>query len=82
MEANPNEVLTLLPTNPDHLDVETWGKAFAYVGLDQMAYVPSGNTVGRENWPTLSQMIGDKRLVIFFDYGADLSKVNYLIPEL
>lgn len=82
MDKNPNEVLTILPTNPKHLDVADWAKAFQYVGLDKMAYVPASNTVGRDNWPTLGEMINDKRLVVFFDYGADLSKANYIIPEL
>lgn len=65
MEGNPNEVLTLLLTNPDKIPVAEWGEVFAAVGIDKYAYAP-GTELAMEQWPTLQSMINSgKRLVVF-----------------
>ncbi|KAJ5207380.1 hypothetical protein N7472_003828 [Penicillium cf. griseofulvum] len=63
LDANPNEVVTLLLTNGDSVSITEFGDTFA-------------------NWPTLGDMISSgKRLVVFLDYGADTTKVNYIQDE-
>lgn len=84
LDKNPNEVLTLLPTNPEHLNVTTWSKAFVTTGLDSLAYVrPSpSQTIGSSNWPSLGELINSKqRLIIFMDYSANTTEVPYILPE-
>lgn len=83
LDANPNEVLTILPTNPEHLNATTWSKGFKKAGLDSLAFVPalSDSIVGSSNWPTLGQLIDDKRLIIFMDYNANTTEVPYLLHE-
>jgi hypothetical protein len=85
LDANPNEVLTLLFTNPENLDVKNvWAPAFAATGIDKMAFVPPtpGTPVKAGDWPTLGQMIDSgKRVVVFLDAGADSGAVPYIMPE-
>lgn len=65
MDANPNEVLTLLLTNGDRVDVSMFGNAMSSVGLDQYAYTLPKQLAMNE-WPTLQEMIDEgDRLVMF-----------------
>ncbi|KAF9506963.1 hypothetical protein BS47DRAFT_1333564 [Hydnum rufescens UP504] len=83
LDANPNEVLTLVVTNPDAISVaDYWGPDFVAAGLDTYAYVPSSSQPGLSDWPTLGSMIDSgKRLVVFMDYNSDTSSVPYILPE-
>jgi hypothetical protein len=65
MDSNPNEVLTLLLTNGDYVDVSLFGTAMSSVGLDQYAYtLPNQLTI--DQWPTLQELIDQgSRLVMF-----------------
>lgn len=82
MNQNPTEVVTLIIANNDNIDVNDWASAFQKNGLDQIAYKPPSDTVTKDQWPTLQEMIDSKqRLVVFMDYKSDLSRVNYIIPE-
>lgn len=66
LDKNPNEVLTLLITNEDAIDVRRFGDAFSTAGLDSAAYVPPVRTLAVEAWPTLGELIASgKRLVVF-----------------
>ncbi|OBT61524.1 hypothetical protein VE03_09134 [Pseudogymnoascus sp. 23342-1-I1] len=81
MEAHPNEVVTLLLTNPDKADVSIFGKAMVDSGLAKLAYTPPKKLALNE-WPTLQEMINSKRrLVMFLDYYADTAKVPYILDE-
>lgn len=65
MDSNPNEVVTLLLTNGDGIDINLFGDDFEAVGLDTYAYAPSG-TLAIGSWPTLGTLISSgKRLVVF-----------------
>lgn len=65
MDGNPNEVLTLLLTNGDRVDVSKFGDAMSSVGLDKYAYTLPHQLKINE-WPTLQEMINDgNRLVMF-----------------
>lgn len=65
MVAHPNEVVTLLLTNQDRVDVSVFGKAMVDSGLANLAYTPPKKLALNE-WPTLQEMINlNKRLVMF-----------------
>ncbi|EPS28042.1 hypothetical protein PDE_02988 [Penicillium oxalicum 114-2] len=82
LDANANEVVTLLLTNGDSVDITDFGNAFAKSGIDRYAFVPASNPLPLGSWPTLGQMISSgKRLVVFLDYGANTNKVNYILDE-
>jgi len=84
LDSNPDEVLTILFTNSDGIDITIWGADFASAGLDTLAYVPSFTTTpsATSAWPTLESLISSgKRVIIFLDAGADTSQVPYILPE-
>ncbi|KAI0246079.1 PLC-like phosphodiesterase [Lactifluus subvellereus] len=84
LRENPNEVLTVLFTNPEGLSFpDVWAPAFEASGVSGYAYVPPQNPMPQGAWPTLSEMIASgKRLVVFVDYiGSDRGTVDYILPE-
>lgn len=65
MDANTNEVVTLLVTNGDDIAISSFGDVFKSAGLDTYAYNPSG-TLALDDWPTLGTLISNnQRLVVF-----------------
>lgn len=82
MDANPNEIITLLLTNGDtNVPITTWGDVFVQSGISKYAFSPN-KTLTMDEWPTLEQMIGNgTRLVTFMDYGADTTQVPYILDE-
>ncbi|KAH9966051.1 PLC-like phosphodiesterase [Russula dissimulans] len=84
LDNNPNDVLTLLFTNPEGWSFnQTWAPLFENASLSNYAYVPPQNPMPQNAWPTLGNMIASgKRLVVFIDYlGNDSTTVDYLLPE-
>ena len=83
LDANPNEVLTILLTNGDNLNVTEFDTAFQSSGLVPSIYIPPSDApLNLTTWPTLQEMItAQKRLVTFLDYGANLAFVPYLLDE-
>jgi hypothetical protein len=84
LRENPNEVLTLLLTNPEGLSLpDVWAPVFEASGVSGYAYVPPQNPMTQGAWPTLGELIASgKRLVAFVDYiGSDGKTVNYILPE-
>jgi len=83
LDAHPNEVLTLLFTNPDKLDVkQSWQPVLQESGIESLVYTPPRSAMGFQDWPTLGQMIDSgKRVVIFMDYDMNTSEVPYILPE-
>jgi len=83
LDANPNEVLTLLFTNPEGQNVSTvWKPAFDGAGITPLVYVPPSLPVKQSDWPTLGQMIDSgKRVVVFLDSSTDTSEVDFILPE-
>lgn len=70
MDANPNEVITILLTNGDAIDVSDYGTAMNSAGLSKYAYTPSGQLTLSE-WPTLQELItANTRLVMFMGKSA------------
>jgi len=85
LDANPNEVLTFVFTNPEGVSMNNvWLPAFQASGMDKLAFVPPQQPMPQSVWPTLGEMIDSgKRVVTFIDAGADKANdtVNFLIPE-
>lgn len=66
LDANPNEVVTLLLTNGDSVSITEFGDTFSSSGITKYAYVPSKIPLPIGDWPTLSDLISSgKRLVVF-----------------
>lgn len=81
MDANPNEVVTLLITNGDDIPVSKFADVFSAVGLEQYAFTPSG-ALSLDQWPTLQTLINDgTRLVVWMDYNSDTATTPYILDE-
>jgi hypothetical protein len=65
LDANPDQVVTLLLTNGDNLPVSVFGDAMTSSGLANYAYAP-GNDLTIDQWPTLRQFISSGKRLIFF----------------
>ena len=86
LDANPNEVLTMIFTNPEGLSLPgQWVPAFINSGIVDLAYVPPRLPMKQSDWPTLGDMINSgHRVVAFLDHGADGSDggvVDFILPE-
>lgn len=82
LDANPNEVVTLLLTNGDNLNVTDFDASFKKSGITNYTYTPATHPLPINSWPTLGQLIdAGTRLVTFLDYGADESRVPYILDE-
>ncbi|KAK7030841.1 hypothetical protein VNI00_013949 [Paramarasmius palmivorus] len=83
LDAHPNEVLTILVTNPDDASLkDVWKPAFDSSGITPLIYVPPTNPMKRGDWPTLGSLIDSgKRVVVFMDYGADGAGVDFILPQ-
>lgn len=66
LDANPDEVITLLLTNKDCFTGKVFDYVFQTVGLDKYAFVAPSTGLKPDEWPTLGEMIDTgKRLVVF-----------------
>lgn len=82
MDANPNDVVTLLIVNSDDFPPTEFASVFQAAGLDTLSYAPPSASIPASQWPTLGSMINSgKRLVTFLDASANFASVNYLIDE-
>ncbi|KAI1200841.1 PLC-like phosphodiesterase [Nemania serpens] len=81
VDGHPNDVVTLLITNGDAIDINKFGDAFRAVGLDSYAFTPSSQ-LGLNDWPTLGDLISSgNRVIVFMDYNSDTGKVPYILDE-
>ncbi|KAL8932301.1 MAG: hypothetical protein Q9211_006396 [Gyalolechia sp. 1 TL-2023] len=84
LDNHPQEVVTILLTNGDHLNATEFDKAFQQSGIVPYAYVPHGDPRDwtLDSWPTLGELIAaNTRLVAFLDYGADQTRIPHLLNE-
>ncbi|KAK7044569.1 PLC-like phosphodiesterase [Favolaschia claudopus] len=84
LDANPNEVLTLIFTNPENQSPsKVWKPLFDEAGISDLAFVPPSIPVKQADWPTLGDMIDSgKRVVVFLDALADgPESVDFILPE-
>ncbi|ORY65456.1 PLC-like phosphodiesterase [Pseudomassariella vexata] len=81
MGRNVDEVLTLLITNEDAIDINKFGDSFQKLGLDAFAFTPEGD-LAMDDWPTLGTLIArSKRLIVFMDYNMNTAQVPYIMDE-
>lgn len=87
LDTHPQEVVTLLLTNGDRLNMSEFDHAFTTSEIKSYAYIPrnTGNfeiDVSTDSWPTLGEMIASgKRLVVFIDYKTSPVLYPYLLNE-
>jgi hypothetical protein len=65
VDGHPNDVVTLLITNEDAIDINKFADAFKAVGLDSYTFIPSAQ-LGFDEWPTLGDLISSGNRVIVF----------------
>jgi hypothetical protein len=82
MDANPNEVVTLLLVNSDDESAATFGTVFNSTGISTYGYTPSSTSGPIATWPTLQTMISaNTRLVTFIASITYDSTYPSLLPE-
>ncbi|KAI0344768.1 PLC-like phosphodiesterase [Trametopsis cervina] len=84
LQANPNEVVTFIFTNPEGASLpDVWAPAFVNSGIADLAFVPPTVPLKQSDWPTLGELIDTgKRVIVFLDAGADTDRsVPYILPE-
>lgn len=65
VDGHANEVVTLLITNGDAIDINKFGDAFKATGLDGYVFTPD-KQLGLDEWPTLGDMISSGNRVVVF----------------
>ncbi|EUC48309.1 hypothetical protein COCMIDRAFT_23861 [Bipolaris oryzae ATCC 44560] len=84
MDANPNDVVTVLLVNSDGASTSDLGTIFSSSGIDKLAYTPPSTSVLPQTWPTLDALIGNNtRLMTFvasLSEGAS-TQYPYLMDE-
>ncbi|KAI1814438.1 PLC-like phosphodiesterase [Poronia punctata] len=81
VDGHADDVVTLLITNEDAIDINKFADAFKAVGLDAFVFTPEGQ-LGLDDWPTLGDLISSgNRVVVFMDYHSDTSQVPWILDE-
>lgn len=81
MDANPNDVVTLLLVNADNTPLSTFGTHFEASGISKYGYVPPSASPP-SSWPTLQQLItANTRLITFLASGTPSPSHPYLLDE-
>ncbi|KAI6136450.1 PLC-like phosphodiesterase [Pisolithus sp. B1] len=74
LDANPNEVLSILVVNSDGFPATAYDSLYKSAGLDTVSYAPA--------WPTLGSLIDSGTpLITFMDANANFTSVPYIISE-
>lgn len=81
MDANPNDVVTILLVNGASASASELGAAYTASGMDQYAYTPT-NTTAHSDWPTLQTLISaGTRSMNFVASLSDNAAATYLMNE-
>ncbi|KAF7197035.1 PI-PLC X domain-containing protein 1 [Pseudocercospora fuligena] len=84
LDSHPNDVVTMLLTNPDLRPMSEFDSVFKSTGLDSLAYIPptSPSQLPMNQWPAYRDLISqNKRLIVFMDSMTDETKVPYILSE-
>jgi hypothetical protein len=83
MDANTNDVVTLVLVNSDNASPADLGGVFSSSGIDKLAYTPPDSTTVPQTWPTLDTLIGNNtRLMSFVASMSEPStQYAYLMDE-
>jgi hypothetical protein len=77
LDANPNEVVTLLLTNGDSVSITEFGDTFSSSGIAKYAYVPPKSPLPISDWPTLGDFIASEKRLIVFLGKFDLPLIHF-----
>lgn len=81
MDANANEVVTILLVNSDDQTAATFGGIFSSSGIATYGYTPA-STSAVATWPTLQTLITAKTRLVTFIASIDYDTTYpYLLPE-
>ncbi|CAG8955061.1 hypothetical protein HYFRA_00007075 [Hymenoscyphus fraxineus] len=81
MDANVNEVVTIILVNADNQPAATFGGLFASSGISTYGYTPA-STSAATTWPTLQTLIAAKTRLVTFIASIDYDTTYpYLLPE-
>ncbi|KAI6008378.1 PLC-like phosphodiesterase [Pisolithus orientalis] len=82
LDANPNDVLSILVVNSDGFPPTAYDSLYKSAGLDTVSYSPPSASMPASQWPTLGTLIDSgTRLITFMDTNADFASVPYIISE-
>lgn len=85
MDANPNDVVSLLLVNSDSASVSDLDSMFQTAQLSSYAYKPASPTTPPISWPTLQSLISAKTRLMVFVASLDVSTISteqsYLMDE-
>lgn len=84
MDANTNEVVTILLVNSDDASASVLASEFSTSGIDDYAYTPDSTTEAPSEWPTLREMISNNTRLVTFIASLDASTntaAPYLLDE-
>ncbi|KAI4953180.1 hypothetical protein J4E86_006721 [Alternaria arbusti] len=71
MDANTNDVVTLILVNSDNASPADLGGVFSSSGLDKLAYSPPDQSTVPQTWPTLDTLIGNNTRLMSFVASLD-----------
>ncbi|KAG4442992.1 hypothetical protein IFR05_001523 [Cadophora sp. M221] len=81
MDANPNEVVSILLVNSDNHDASDFGAAFEASGISEYGFTPA-STTAMSTWPTLQTLISANTRLVTFIASIDYDTAYpYLLPE-
>lgn len=84
LDANPDEVVTILLVNQEGASAAAIDAEFQAAGIAHYAYTPSTTTAPATTWPTLNQLIEtNKRLIVFIQplTPATNTEARYLLDQ-
>ncbi|GAA5907043.1 hypothetical protein JCM6882_005154 [Rhodosporidiobolus microsporus] len=82
LDANPNEVITILAVNTDGIAPSVWAQSYNESGLAEYVYTPANVPVAYDDWPTYGELLSaGTRVVSFLAQNADVSEVPWLLDE-
>lgn len=85
MEANPNEVVTVLLVNSDNAAISDLDAQFQTANITSLAYKPASTTTPPTTWPTLQELINAGTRLMVFATGTNTANVateqSYLMNE-
>ncbi|KAL0258125.1 hypothetical protein SLS55_007297 [Diplodia seriata] len=84
MDANTNDVVTLLLVNSDDASASVLASEFSTSGIDDYAYTPESTTQAPSEWPTLQTMISNNTRLVTFVASLSASSntaAPYLLDE-
>lgn len=83
LDANPNEVVSIILVNADGATADDLGAAFTSSGITQYTYTPPTPGLAPAEWPTLASMIASSTRLVTFIASLPAPSIShpYLLDE-